>query len=117
MAQTFASPHCPGLPNWPGRCLPKGLMSTRCISVQNRYNAKQQEEKTVANMLHQLSDEMADLVDGAAGSVLRVDARRRIAATGIAWAHDLVVTAHHVVESDADISVGLPDGGQASMLS
>ncbi len=67
----------------------------------------------MAIMLQQLSNEMADLIDGAAASVLRVDARRRIAATGIAWSQDLVVTAHHVVERDDDISVGLPDGSRA----
>lgn len=67
----------------------------------------------MANMLQQLSNEMADLVDGAAGCVLSVDARRRLPATGIAWAQDLVVTAHHVVERDADINIGLPNGSRA----
>ena len=72
----------------------------------------------MANMLQELSAEMADLVEDAAPSVLRVDARRRLPATGIAWSEDLVVTAHHVVESDDDISIGLPDGSRigASLL-
>ena len=66
----------------------------------------------MANMLQQLSNEMADLVDGAAGSVLRIEARRRLPASGIVWSQDLIVTAHHVVEFDEGISVGLGDGSQ-----
>ena len=63
----------------------------------------------MTDTLQQLSKEMADLVDNAAESVLRVNARRRLPATGIAWSENLIVTAHHVVES-GDISIGLPDG-------
>jgi S1-C subfamily serine protease len=37
-------------------------------------------------------------------------------ASGIAWAGDLVVTAHHVVERDEAIGIGLPDGSQASAV-
>lgn len=62
------------------------------------------------NTIQQISDDMANLVESAADSVLRVDARRRIPATGIAWTEDLIVTAHHVVESDDDISIGRPSG-------
>jgi len=68
----------------------------------------------VANRLQELSDEMANVVEGAAESVLRVDARRRIPATGIAWSENLIVTAHHVVESDDEISIGLPDGERSN---
>ena len=64
----------------------------------------------MANSLQHLSNELADLVEGAARSVLRVDARRRIPATGIAWSENLIVTAHHVVERDEEISIGTPDG-------
>ncbi len=68
----------------------------------------------MASILQQLSNDMADLTADAAPSVLRVDARRRIPASGMAWAEDLIVTAHHVVERDDDISIGLPDGGRLS---
>ena len=67
----------------------------------------------MARILQQLSDDMADLTEGAAPSILRVDARRRLPATGIAWSEDLIVTAHHVVERDDDIYIGLPDGSRA----
>jgi len=66
----------------------------------------------VSNTLQDFSNDMADLVESAAEGVLRVDARRRIPASGIAWSEDLVLTAHHVVERDDDISVGLPDGSR-----
>ena len=68
----------------------------------------------MASILQELSKDMADLTADAAPSVLRVDARRRIPASGMAWAEDLIVTAHHVVERDDDISIGLPDGGRVS---
>ena len=60
--------------------------------------------------LQAFSDEMADLAAGAAPSILRVDARRRLPASGIAWTDELIVTAHHVVESDTDIVVTGADG-------
>ncbi len=62
--------------------------------------------------LKTFSTDLAELVANAADSVLRVDARRRLPASGIAWAEDLVVTAHHVVENDEDITIGLADGEQ-----
>ena len=68
----------------------------------------------MANILQQISNEMADLVDGAAESVLRVEARRRLPATGIAWSENLILTAHHVVEFDEDISIGLANGSRVS---
>jgi S1-C subfamily serine protease len=48
--------------------------------------------------------------------VVRVDARQRMPASGIAWAGDLVVTAHHVVERDEAIDIGLPDGSQTNAV-
>ncbi|MDI3340286.1 MAG: trypsin-like peptidase domain-containing protein [Sphaerobacter sp.] len=63
------------------------------------------------NLLTALSDSLADAVATAAPSVVRVEARRRLGATGIVWHADgLIVTADHVVERDDDITVGLPDG-------
>ena len=66
----------------------------------------------MTNTLQELSDDMANVIEGAAPSVLRVDARRRLPATGIAWSQELIVTAHHVVESEDHISIGLPDGSR-----
>ena len=68
----------------------------------------------MSQLMQQVSDNMADLVEAAALSVLRVDARQRLPATGIAWSENLIVTAHHVVEVEDDITVALADGSQIS---
>ncbi len=64
----------------------------------------------MAEGLKAFSDEMANLAASAADSLLRVDARRRMPASGIAWTEELVLTAHHVVEYDANITVTGADG-------
>lgn len=66
----------------------------------------------MTKLLGNISSEMAALVEEASPSVLRVEARRRLPATGIAWAENLVITAHHAVEIEDDISIGRPDGGR-----
>ena len=55
--------------------------------------------------LKELSNDLADLVDKASRSVVRVDARRGRAGTGIVWDSGLVLTANHVVEQEDDIEV------------
>ena len=64
------------------------------------------------SQIQTISQEIAELVSEAAPAVLQVDARRRLPATGIAWSEDLIVTAHHVVETEDDILVGMADGSQ-----
>lgn len=65
--------------------------------------------------LKNLSDEMANLVAASGSSIVRVEGRRRMAATGIVWRSDgIIVTAHHVVQRDDEIAVGLPNGETAS---
>ncbi len=61
--------------------------------------------------LESLSQSLAAAVDAAGTGVVRVEARRRLPASGIVWAADgLIVTAHHVVQRDEGIAIGLPDG-------
>ena len=62
------------------------------------------------NPLTALSDSMAEAVSTAGAATVMVDARRRLPASGIAFAPDLILTADHVVERDEGISVLLPDG-------
>ncbi|MBL8147752.1 MAG: trypsin-like peptidase domain-containing protein [Anaerolineae bacterium] len=65
----------------------------------------------VANVLESLSADLANAVEAAGKSLVRIEARRRQTATGIVWSADgLIVTAHHVVERDENIRAGLPDG-------
>ena len=63
----------------------------------------------MTHLIQQLSAAAADCIEAADRSVVRVEARRRLPATGIVWADDLIVTAHHVVEYEEDIAVGLAD--------
>ena len=55
--------------------------------------------------LKELSNELAELVEKASKSVVRVDARRGRAGTGIVWDSGLILTANHVVEQEEDIEV------------
>jgi S1-C subfamily serine protease len=65
----------------------------------------------VTEVLQDLSDALAATVKAAGSSVVRVEARRRLPASGIIWSSDgVIVTAYHVVERDENISVSLPDG-------
>lgn len=64
--------------------------------------------------LKNLSDAMADAVEKAGASTVLVNARRRMPASGIALTKELILTAHHVVERDEDITVTLPDGEKLS---
>jgi S1-C subfamily serine protease len=62
----------------------------------------------------QLSEAMAAAVDVAGRAVVRVEGRRRGPSSGIAWSADgVIVAAHHNVEWDEDIEVGLADGTTA----
>jgi S1-C subfamily serine protease len=65
----------------------------------------------MATVLSDLSDEIAETVSAAGDSVVRVEARSRLPASGFVWsAEGVIVTANHVVERDENIEVGLPDG-------
>jgi S1-C subfamily serine protease len=64
------------------------------------------------NILTKLSDSMVSAVERAGAGTVLVDARRRIPASGIAYAADLILTANHVVERDEDIKIVLPDGSE-----
>jgi S1-C subfamily serine protease len=62
-------------------------------------------------VLSNLSEALAAAVETASPSVVRVEARRRLPASGIVWyAEGIIVTAHHVVEQDDNIGIGLADG-------
>ena len=68
----------------------------------------------MSNILVELSNSMAAATEKAAASTVMVNARRRMPASGIAFAPDLVLTANHVVEQEENILVLLPDGSQAA---
>jgi S1-C subfamily serine protease len=57
-----------------------------------------------------LSRRLAAVVEGAAPSVVRVEGRRRAASSGVVFGADAVVTAHHGLEWEDGVRVGLADG-------
>lgn len=61
-------------------------------------------------VLVELSDALADAAERAGKSTVLVNARKRIPASGIILAQELVLTAEHVIERDDDLSVVLGDG-------
>lgn len=65
----------------------------------------------MSTVFQSISEAAAGLAESAGQSLVRVEARRRMAASGVIWSADgLIVTTHHVVERDDNIQVGLPDG-------
>jgi S1-C subfamily serine protease len=64
----------------------------------------------MSNVLVELSNAMAEAAKKAGESTVMVNARRRLPATGIVYAADLILTANHVVERGEGITVTLYDG-------
>jgi S1-C subfamily serine protease len=71
----------------------------------------------MGEFLSDLSRALAGIVESAGESVVRVEARRRLPASGFVWSGDgIIVTAHHAVHQEENIQVGLP-GGQTVVAS
>jgi len=68
------------------------------------------------NTLKDLSNDIANLVEKASKSVVRVDARRGRAGTGIVWDSGLVLTANHVVEQEESIEVAVEEKSSKASL-
>lgn len=66
------------------------------------------------NVLVELSDALADAAEKTGKATVLVNARRRMPASGIAYAADLILTADHVIEREEDIKVTLADGKEVS---
>ena len=66
--------------------------------------------------LKDLSNDIEALVEKASKSVVRVDARRGRAGTGIVWDSGLVLTANHVVEQEQEIEVVADDKSSKASL-
>jgi S1-C subfamily serine protease len=64
--------------------------------------------------LQSLSDALAQAVQKAGAATVMVNGRRRMPASGIAYAANLILTADHTIEREDDIPVLLPDGSQVS---
>ena len=60
--------------------------------------------------IESISNDLAQLVKAVAPHVVRVEARRRIAATGLVLGNGIIATANHVVHAERDIRIGLEGG-------
>ena len=62
----------------------------------------------MSEVLQSLSDALATTVESTGPGIVRVEGRRRLPATGIVWSSDgVIVTAHHIVERNENINIGL----------
>ena len=65
------------------------------------------------SILKDLSGDLAAIVESTGQSVVRVEGRRHLPASGIVWSSDgLIITAHHVLQKEEGIHVGLSDGNR-----
>ncbi len=65
----------------------------------------------MTNVLQTLSTALGETVETVGPAIVQVDARRRLPASGIVWsAEGVIVTAHHVVQRDEKIKIGLARG-------
>ncbi len=65
----------------------------------------------MTDTLLNLSSALASTVAAAGSNVVRVEARHRLPASGIVWSTEgVIVTAHHVIERDDDIRIGVANG-------
>jgi S1-C subfamily serine protease len=62
------------------------------------------------NPLTDFSEMLVQAINKAGESTVTVNARRRLPASGIVYADDLILTADHVVEQDEDIRITLANG-------
>ncbi len=63
--------------------------------------------------MKEVSEGLGGAVQAVAPSIVRVEGRRWMPASGLAWSEDgVVLTANHVVERDDEIKVGLPGAAE-----
>jgi serine protease DegQ len=87
-------------------------ISPRILCLSNQKGVKVMSQSNGNNILTALSDAMAGAVEKAGAATVLVDGRRRLPASGIAFASDLILTANHALEREDEIPVILPDGSQ-----
>ena len=63
-----------------------------------------------ATVLESLSNDLSAAVRAASASMVAIHARRRIPSSGIIWRPGIVVTTHHTIQREDNITVTLADG-------
>ena len=68
----------------------------------------------MTEILKEISNGLAGIVEAIGPSIVRVEARRRMPSSGIVWSSDgTVITADHTIEREDNIQVGLDEGRTA----
>jgi len=67
-------------------------------------------EATAPNSLPKLSQSLAKAVERVSPAVVAIDARRRVATSGIVWRDGVIVSTNHTVRRNEEITVSLGDG-------
>lgn len=67
----------------------------------------------MTNILQSLSNDLAGIVAAASPHIVRVEARRRLPATGVVLGDGLIATANHVVRTNKPVTIGI-DGGETT---
>jgi S1-C subfamily serine protease len=67
-------------------------------------------ESTVGNQLSKFSSQITAAVENVAGSIVAIDARPRVATSGVLWREGIVVSTNHTVRRDENITVALEGG-------
>ena len=62
-----------------------------------------------SNAIVTLSNNLADAVERAGGAVVGINARHRMASSGVHWRSGVIVTADHTIRREDEITVILPD--------
>jgi S1-C subfamily serine protease len=68
----------------------------------------------MSEFLTKISGELSDVVASAGKSIVRVDGRSRMHASGFVWSDGVIVTAHHVLERENNIQVGYGSDGETA---
>ena len=66
------------------------------------------------NALVALSNELAAAVERAANTIVTVNARPRMASSGVHWRQGVIVTAEHTVKHEEEITLAIPGGGSVA---
>ncbi len=64
----------------------------------------------ITSALLGLSNDLASAVENGGRAVVAVNARQRMASSGVLWSSGVVVTAEHTIERDEEITITLPGG-------
>jgi S1-C subfamily serine protease len=73
-----------------------------------------QEQSSATGTWQALSNQTANAVEKAARTIVAVQGRRRVPASGVHWRPGIIVTASHALEHDDEINVTLPGGRTTS---